>query len=237
MLQVTDLQAGYGESQVLFDVSIKVEEGQVVSLVGSNAAGKTTMLNAISGIIMPWKGKITFKGQDITTMPPHERVELGLIQTPEGRRLFPNMTVLENLMLGQYSKRARSTGKNIKEKLEEIYQRFPRLYERRHQPAGQMSGGEQQMCAVGRSLMSEPSLLIFDEPSLGLAPIIVEQMFEIINEIRNDGVTILLIEQNVSKALKLADNAYVLEDGRIKLQGPGAELLANEELKAAYLGI
>lgn len=234
MLKIHNLTSGYDESQILFDVSLEVHPGEIVSLVGSNAAGKTTLVNTISGLIPAWGGSIEFLGEDITKLPAHQRVERGLIQTPEGRHLFANMTVKENLILGKYSKRARAT---TMEMLDKVYELFPILYERRDQLAGQMSGGEQQMCAVGRSLMSEPKLLIFDEPSLGLAPIIVDQMFSLIERISKDGLTILLIEQNVGKTLRIAQRAYIMEDGCITMSGSGAELLANPELRAAYLGV
>lgn len=234
MLKIHNLTSGYGESQILFDVDLEVHQGEIVSLVGSNAAGKTTLVNTISGVIPAWGGKIEFLGEDITKLPAHQRVERGLIQTPEGRHLFPNMTVRENLLLGKYCKRVR---KSEDDSLERVYELFPKLYERRNQLAGQMSGGEQQMCAVGRSLMSQPKLLIFDEPSLGLAPIIVDQIFELIERISKDGLTILLIEQNVSKALGIASRGYILEDGRITMTGDGKELLADPQLRAAYLGI
>lgn len=234
MLKIHNLTSGYGESQILFDINLEVHQGEIVSLVGSNAAGKTTLVNTISGVIPAWGGKIEFLGEDITKQPAHQRVERGLIQTPEGRHLFPNMTVRENLLLGKYCKRVRKSSDDM---LDKVYELFPKLYERRNQLAGQMSGGEQQMCAVGRSLMSQPKLLIFDEPSLGLAPIIVDQIFELIERISKDGLTILLIEQNVSKALGIASRGYILEDGRITMTGNGKELLADPQLRAAYLGI
>ncbi len=234
MLKLTNLSTGYEESQILFGASLEVNEGEIVSLVGSNAAGKSTLVRTVSGVNPVWEGQIEFNGNNISNTPPHERVKMGLVQTPEGRRLFPDMTVMENLMLGTYLKDSRA---KHKETLEKIFEMFPRLNERKGQLAGQMSGGEQQMCAIGRSLMSQPKLLILDEPSLGLAPIIVDQIFELIQAIRKDGVTIFLIEQNVSKALKIADRGYVLEDGRVTLSGKGEELLNNEQLRAAYLGI
>jgi len=234
MLKISDLEAGYGESQVLFGLSLEIRKGDIVSMVGSNAAGKTTLLNILSGINKPWSGKIEFLGEDITQWSSEKRIERGLIQCPEGRKLFPEMTVYENLLLGGYSKRAKGDKEaNIKR----VYEMFPRLYERRHQQAGSLSGGEQQMCAIGRSVMAKPELLILDEPSLGLAPIIVQQMFEIIQEINDEGVTIFLVEQNVNKALKVAKDAYVLESGEIVLRGTGQELLANDDLRKAYLGV
>ncbi len=201
MLKISGLEAGYGESQVLFGITLHIKKGDIVSMVGSNAAGKTTLLNIISGLNKSWGGKVEFLGQDITDLVPEKRIEMGLIQCPEGRRLFPGMTVLENLLLGAYANRAQH---NMNENLERVYNMFPRLYERRYQLAGSLSGGEQQMCAIGRAIMTNPELLILDEPSLGLAPIIVQQMFEIIKEINEKGVTIFLVEQNVNKALSLA---------------------------------
>lgn len=234
MLAVTDLNGGYGESKVLYDISVEIGKGKVVSLVGSNAAGKTTLLNTISGLIKPWSGKITFLGEDITQLSPKKRVEMGLIQCAEGRHLFPNISVYENILLGAYPKRARA---NKQKNLDRVLQMFPILAQRKNQMAGLLSGGEQQMCAIGRALMSEPELLIMDEPSLGLAPIIVQQVFEIIKEIQRDGVTIFLVEQNVQKALSLAAYGYVLESGHITMKGSGSELLANNDLRKAYLGI
>lgn len=234
MLKISNLEAGYGESQVLFGVSLEVQKGDIVSMVGSNAAGKTTLLDIVSGINKPWNGKIEFLGEDITRWSSEKRIEKGLIQCPEGRKLFPEMSVYENLLLGAYSKRARETKeKNIKR----VYEMFPRLFERRHQQAGCLSGGEQQMCAIGRAIMTRPELLILDEPSLGLAPIIVQQMFEIIKEINEEGVTIFLVEQNVNKALKIAKKGYVIESGEIVLHGTGHELLNNDNLRKAYLGV
>ena len=234
MLKVTDLVTGYGESQVLFDVSVHVKAGTVSALVGSNAAGKSTLINTISGINKAWRGKIEFMGQDITKASPRQRVEMGLIQCAEGRRLFPNISVYENILLGAYSKRA----KGDKEKnLKKVLEMFPILAERKGQMAGSLSGGEQQMCAIARALMSNPELLILDEPSLGLAPIIVSQVFEIIKTIRDEGMTIFLVEQNVKQALSLAGDSYVLESGHITMTGTGSELLADESLRKAYLGI
>ncbi|QUI24309.1 ABC transporter ATP-binding protein [Vallitalea pronyensis] len=234
MLKISSLEAGYGESQVLFGITLHIEKGDIVSMVGSNAAGKTTLLNIISGINKSWRGKVEFLGQDITDITPEKRIEMGLIQCPEGRRLFPGMTVLENLLLGAYAHRAQH---NMDENLEKAYHMFPRLYERRYQLAGSLSGGEQQMCAIGRAIMANPELLILDEPSLGLAPIIVQQMFEIIREINAKGVTIFLVEQNVNKALSLAKKGYVIESGEIVMEGTGQALLHNDDLRKAYLGV
>ncbi len=234
MLAVTDLNCGYGESKVLYDISVSIDKGKVVSLVGSNAAGKTTLLNTISGLIRPWGGKITFLGEDITQMSPKRRVEMGLIQCAEGRHLFPNISVYENILLGAYPKRARA---NKQKNINRVLEMFPILAQRKSQMAGLLSGGEQQMCAIGRALMSEPELLIMDEPSLGLAPIIVQQVFEIIRDIQRDGVTIFLVEQNVQKALSMATYGYVLESGHVTMEGSGSELLSNSDLRKAYLGI
>lgn len=234
MLKITDLATGYGESKVLFDVSVHIKAGSVTALVGSNAAGKSTLINTISGINKAWEGRIEFMGEDITNASPRHRVEMGLVQCAEGRRLFPSISVHENILLGAYSKRAKT---NMKKNMEKVLEMFPILAERENQLAGSLSGGEQQMCAIARALMSNPEMLIMDEPSLGLAPIIVSQVFEIIQTIRDEGMTIFLVEQNVRKALSLADNAYVLENGHITMSGQGQELLADKGLRMAYLGI
>ncbi len=234
MLKINNIASGYGESQVLFDVSLSIPEGQIVSLVGSNAAGKTTLINTISGLNRVWSGSIEFLGEDITKTSPADRVELGLVQTPEGRRLFPDLSVKDNLLMGSYLKSVR--GKREKN-LKNAYDLFPRLYERRDQMAGSLSGGEQQMCAIARSLMTCPKLLILDEPSLGLAPILIMQVFEIIKDIQKENVTILLVEQNVQQALKLADKGYVLESGKVTMEGTGEFLLHDDGLRKAYLGM
>lgn len=234
MLKISNAEMGYGESQVLFGVSIEVKKNEIVSLVGSNAAGKSTLISGISGTNKLWKGKIEFEGKDITNSSSTERVEMGIIQCPEGRQLFPQMTVLDNLRMGAYCKRGRN---DFSKNLDKIYGIFPKLSERENQFAGSMSGGEQQMCAVGRALMANPKILILDEPSLGLAPIIVKQVFDIIEAIRKEDITILLVEQNVQKALKMCDRAYVMENGTISMEGTGLELLGNENLRKSYLGI
>jgi branched-chain amino acid transport system ATP-binding protein len=234
MLRVTELTTGYGENKVLLGVSVEINQGEIAGLVGSNAAGKTTLLHTISGVNKVWAGKIEFMGQDITRMSPQHRTEMGLIHCPEGRKLFPTLNVLENLQIGAFSKRAK---KNKDKTLKHVYEMFPILEERKYQPAGLLSGGEQQMCAIARALMSDPALLIMDEPSLGLAPIIVQKVFEIIEQINKDGVTIFLVEQNVRKALTLAANAYAMESGRITMHMTGQELLQNENLRKTYLGI
>lgn len=234
MLKLGNINLSYGEVQVLWDVSLEVEEGTIVALLGANAAGKTSTINAISGLYKPSSGKIEFMGQDLTKLEPNKIVELGVVQVPEGRKLFDYMTVQENLELGAYSKRAR---KHLKDNLKKVYELFPVLEERKHSLAGEMSGGQQQMCAIGRGLMSEPKLLIIDELSLGLAPILVQELMKNLVEIKEKGITILLVEQNVNLSLQIADYAFVLENGRIALEGTAEELLNNEYLKKAYLGI
>ncbi|MBW2148763.1 MAG: ABC transporter ATP-binding protein [Deltaproteobacteria bacterium] len=233
-LQIRELYAGYGDITVLNNLEMDVEKGEVVALVGANGAGKSTLLRTISGLITPNKGQITFMGRRIDHMMPHQVVEMGFIQVPEGKQLFPEMTVEENLMVGSFNKRAR---KDRERSLKEAYEFFPILEERRQQKARSLSGGEQQMLALGRALMGQPKLLAMDEPSLGLAPIIVERLFDTIQNIRKTGLTILIIEQNVQQALEMADRGYVIENGHIVLEGKGSELLQNEHLKTHYLGI
>lgn len=234
MLKVTDLRTGYGESEVLFGISLKIEEGEIASMVGSNAAGKSTLLGTLSGLNKVWDGKIEFLGEDITGYSSQKRVEMGLIQCPEGRHLFPGMSVYENILLGAYPKRAKA---KKEQNLKRVLELFPILAERKNQAAGSLSGGEQQMCAIARALMSDPALLLLDEPSLGLAPIIVSPVFDIIKTINESKVTVFLVEQNVQKALSLTKYGYVLESGRITMSGEGEALLGNDELRKAYLGI
>ncbi|TAM91496.1 ABC transporter ATP-binding protein [bacterium] len=234
MLEVRGLKAGYGESAVLFDVSFDVPEGSLTVIVGANAAGKTTTCRAISGEIESRAGTIRFEGERIEHEPSNRRVERGLVQIPEGRRLFPFMTVEENLLLGSYARRARAARQQA---LDEVFSLLPRVAERRRQLAGSLSGGEQSMVAIGRGLMARPRLLVMDEPTLGLAPIFVERTFEIVQEIRKHGVTVLLVEQNVKRALSLCDRAYVLEHGQVVMQGEGEQLLGDEGLRRAYLGM
>ncbi len=234
MISVKELDAGYGDIQVLRGVSLEINEGEIVSLVGANAAGKSTMVKALSGIIKPWRGQVLFDGVRVDTLEPHEIVELGIVQVPEGRRLFPQMSVLENLLLGAYTPRAR---RDYAKTLRDIFEMFPILKERQNQLAGSLSGGEQQMCAIGRGLMAKPKLLMLDEPSLGLAPILVAQVLNMVKAIREQGVTVLLVEQNVRQSLALADRGYVLENGRIVIEGPSAALLADDRLRQAYLGM
>ncbi len=234
MLEVNNVSTFYGRIQALWDVSLKIEEKEIVALVGANGAGKTTLLNTISGVIKPTSGTITFLGKRIDTLPPHEIVGLGISHIPESRRLFVDMSVKENLELGAYGKQA---WKARHETLEEVYQLFPRLKERSGQLARTLSGGEQQMVAMGRGLMSRPKLCIIDEPSNGLSPILVREVFEIIQSLRERGITILLIEQNVRQTLEAADRAYVLENGRIVMEGDCATCLASEHIRKSYLGL
>ncbi len=233
MLSIRHLRVRYGPIEALHDISLEVNEGEVVTLIGSNGAGKTTTLGAVSGLLPLAEGQIFFDGQDITHLAPHKRVPLGLIQVPEGRRIFGTMSVAENLDLGAY---ARTDRANLRGELDEIYSLFPRLAERRNQAAGTMSGGEQQMLAVGRALMSRPRLLLLDEPSLGLAPLLVKEIFAVVKRIRDRGVTVLLVEQNAHKALNIADRAYVLETGHISMSGDAKTLAKDPRVKAAYLG-
>ena len=234
MLEVRDLDVFYGDAQALHGMALRVDDGEVVTLVGANGAGKSTTLRAISGLQRVARGDIVFEGESIVGRPGHTRPELGIGLVPEGRELWPSLTVLENLELGCYAKSAR---KHRDSSLERVFDLFPRLQERTKQVAGSMSGGEQQMVAIARALMARPRLLMFDEPSLGLAPVVVTQVFAIIRRLAKDGLTILLVEQNLKKALEVADRGYVVETGSITMQGPAHELLANEGIRAAYLGI
>ena len=233
LLEVNNLEVYYGVICALKGISFTVNEGEIVSLIGANGAGKTTMMQSVVGIIPKKNGSVIFDGQDITKTPCHKIVQLGMTQVPEGRRIFQELTVYENLMMGAYTMRDQQ---KYKADLESIYERFPRLAERRNQIAGTLSGGEQQMLAMSRALMSHPKLLMLDEPSMGLAPILVDQIFEIIKELNAAGTTILLVEQNANKALQIADRAYVLETGSITLSGTGAELAQSDEVRKAYLG-
>jgi branched-chain amino acid transport system ATP-binding protein len=233
VLTVEGLVCRYGKVAAVRDLTIEVKEGELVTLIGANGAGKTTTLKAISGVLAPAAGRITFLGQDITRATPKRILQLGIAHCPEGRRVFPYMTVAENLQMGCY---LRSDASAIAADMGELFQRFPILAERRHQAAGTLSGGEQQMLAISRALMSRPKLVLFDEPSLGLAPNLVERTFENINDIRARGVTVVLVEQNAFAALELSDRSYVLEQGRVTLTGTGAELLGNPHVKSAYIG-
>lgn len=234
MLEVSNLNVFYGQIQVLWDVSFKIEAKEIVALIGANGAGKSTLLNTISGVLHPASGAITFLGKRIDNLPPHEIVELGISHIPEGRRLFTDMSVRENLELGAYGKQSWQTRHQT---IEEVYQLFPRLKERAGQLARTLSGGEQQMVAMGRGLMSKPKLCIIDEPSNGLAPRLVQEVFQIVKSLRERGITILLIEQNVRQTLEVADRAYVLENGRIVLEGTCAMCLEDDHIKKAYLGL
>ena len=232
MLELQDLHLSYGGIRALKGVSIQVGEGEIVSLIGANGAGKSTTLRAISGLERAQSGKILYNGEDITGKPSKYMVQKGLILVPEGRLIFPDMTVLENLKIGAYLRRDRDVEADIRH----VYKLFPRLKERAWQMAGTLSGGEQQMLAIGRALMSNPRLLLLDEPSLGLAPIIIQQIFDTIEQLREQGMTIFLVEQNANQALKLADRGYVLENGHVVLSDTGDALLANEAVRSAYLG-
>ncbi|BAF58643.1 MAG: ABC transporter ATP-binding protein [Pelotomaculum sp.] len=234
MLKVQGIDVSYRDIQVLWDVSFEVNEGELVVLLGANGSGKTTTLNAISGLLPVKKGTIEFLGQDITKLPGYKVAELGIIHVPEGRRLFPEMTVRENLEMGSLFPEAKA---KRKETMKKVFELFPVLEERQNQEAGTLSGGQQQMLALGRGLMALPKLLIMDEPSLGLAPVLVKQIFEKVKDINGQGVTVLLVEQNVVQSLNLCHRAYVLENGRVILQGSGKELLEDPHVKEAYLGM
>lgn len=233
MLKVTDLNVYYGVIQAIKGVSFEVNEGEVIALIGANGAGKTTILHTITGLVEAQSGKVEFEGKDITRMPGHKIVSLGMAHVPEGRRVFSDLTVLENLKMGAYTQKDKGV---INETLKMIYKRFPRLEERKNQQAGTLSGGEQQMLAMGRALMSQPKIILMDEPSMGLSPIFVNEIFDIIQEVSAAGTTVLLVEQNAKKALGIADRAYVLETGKIALEGAAKDLLNNDSVKKAYLG-
>ena len=234
LLEVKDLKVSYGKIEAIKGISLKVNKGEIVTLVGANGAGKTTLLKTISGILKPSAGVINFEGKDIQSIAPHNRVLEGLCQAPEGRGIFPGMTVLENLEMGKYSP---PDWKNeLAEDLERMYTLFPRLKERQNQAGGTLSGGEQQMLSIGRALMSRPRLLLLDEPSMGLAPMFIQQIFNIIREIQSQGVSILLVEQNAAQALSCANRAYILETGNIVKEGAGKDLLNDDAIKKAYLG-
>ena len=233
ILELKDVHTFYGSIHALKGISITVNQGEIVTLLGANGAGKSTTLRSINGLQRPRQGSIHFQGRDITTTPPHEIVKRGIAQSPEGRRLFPRMTVTENLEMGAFQ---RTDKENFKADMDRVFELFPRLFERRTQKAGTMSGGEQQMCAIGRALMARPKLLLLDEPSLGLAPIFVERIFDIIRQINEQGTSILLVEQNALMALDAADRGYVLETGRIVLADKADALKTNEEVRKTYLG-
>jgi branched-chain amino acid transport system ATP-binding protein len=234
LLAVRAIDASYGDVRVLSQLSLDVKEGEIVTLLGSNGAGKTTTLRCICGVLAPKSGEVFFKGKPLSQVPAHERSSLGIALVPEGRELWPQLTVRENLELGAFQERSR---KNASAGLDRVHKLFPRLLERKSQMAGSLSGGEQQMCAIARALMSEPTLLLLDEPSLGLAPIVVDQMFDVIRSLHASGMTILLVEQNLLAALEVATRGYVIETGKVTLQGSAAELSANANIRAAYLGL
>ena len=234
MLQLNNVSAGYGTFQALFDVSLEVRAGESVAVIGPNGAGKTTLLRVISKLIDSRAGDLAMEGQRYNDRPAHEVISLGIAQVPEGRRLFPRLTVEDNLKMGAFLPSARAMHD---QRLEMVYSLFPRMKERRLQLAGTMSGGEQQMCAIGRALMSGPKLLLLDEPSAGLAPVIVQSIFEVIRKMSAEGYTVLIVEQNIQQVLKVVDRAYLLETGRIRASGPAAELLASDDIRRAYLGV
>ncbi len=234
VLEVRGIDAAYGDVQVLFGLSLAVQEKEIVTLLGSNGAGKTTTLRCVTGLLPPRKGEVFFKGQPLSKLPASDRAGLGMALVPEGRELWPQLTVRENLELGAYDKRARG---RVAQNLDRVHAMFPRLLERRSQIAGSLSGGEQQMCAIARAMVSQPRVLLLDEPSLGLAPVIVERIFEVVQKINERGVTVLLVEQNAHIALQIAHRGYVIETGRMVLEGVAPELLQNDYVKKAYLGI
>ena len=234
MLEVQQLSAGYGDAVALEDISLTVPDKRIVAIVGANGAGKTTLIRAIAGIVRPWRGRILWHGQDIAGQPPHIVCNLGIGQVAEGRQVFPSLSVAENLDLGAMLPRARATRAAT---LARVLEMFPRLAERRHQPAGTLSGGEQQMLAIGRCLMGRPELILFDEPSLGLAPAVVQLVLETVRTLNAEGITCVLVEQNVAASLALSTQGYVLETGRITLSGPGPQLLADDRVRQAYLGL
>ena len=233
MLEVKDLQVYYGLIHAIKGVSFHVNEGEIIALIGANGAGKTTILHTITGLLTPKGGQVMFEGKDITKTPAHKIVELGMAHVPEGRRVFAQLSVYQNLKMGAYT---RSDKNEIEESLEMVYKRFPRLEERKNQMAGTLSGGEQQMLAMGRALMSKPRIILMDEPSMGLSPILVNEIFDIIQSVSASGTTVLLVEQNAKKALAIADRAYVLETGKISLDGNAKDLLNDDSIKKAYLG-
>ena len=233
MLEVKDIEVYYGMIQALKGISFEVNEGEVIALIGANGAGKTTTLHTITGLLSPKKGSVLFEGQDITKVPAHKIVSLGMAHVPEGRRVFAELSVYQNLKMGAYTRKDKD---EIAKTLEMVYKRFSRLEERKNQLAGTLSGGEQQMLAMGRALMSHPKIIVMDEPSMGLSPILVNEIFDIIKEVSAGGTTVLLVEQNAKKALSIADRAYVLETGKIVLEGDAKELMNDDSIKKAYLG-
>ena len=233
MLEIKDIEVYYGMIQAIKGISFEVNEGEVIALIGANGAGKTTTLHTITGLLSPKKGSVIFEGKDITKVPAHKIVSLGIAHVPEGRRVFAELTVYENLKMGAYTRKDKD---EIEKTLEMVYKRFPRLEERKNQLAGTLSGGEQQMLAMGRALMSHPKIIVMDEPSMGLSPILVNEIFDIIQEVSKSGTTVLLVEQNAKKALSIADRAYVLETDRIVLEGDAKVLMNDDSIKKAYLG-
>ena len=234
MLELRKITSGYEDIEIVKGLSLKLEQGSITTIIGSNGVGKTTTIRTISGINKTWTGEILFEGKPIHDLPPHKRVEMGIVMVPEGRRLFPSLTVRETLQLGAFNKAAAA---KADQRLDEVLDLFPRVGERLDQYAGTLSGGEQQMVAISRGLMSGPNILMLDEPSLGLAPIIVQQIFELISEVRRRGTTVLLVEQNVHKSLMISDYAWVMENGNVTINGTGKELMDNPEVKKAYLGL
>lgn len=233
MLEVKDLEVYYGVIQAIKGVSFEVNQGEVIALIGANGAGKTTILHTVTGLLSPKRGQVIFEGKDITRVPAHKIVSMGMAHVPEGRRVFAELSVYENLKMGAYTRKDRG---EIEESLANVYKRFPRLEERKNQMAGTLSGGEQQMLAMGRALMSKPKIILMDEPSMGLSPILVNEIFDIIQAVSESGTTVLLVEQNAKKALSIADRAYVLETGNIVLEGKAKDLLEDDSIKKAYLG-
>lgn len=233
MLEVKDLQVYYGMIQAIKGVSFHVEQGEIIALIGANGAGKTTILHTVSGLLTPKKGSVIFEGTDITKIPGHKIVSMGMAHVPEGRRVFAQLSVLQNLKMGAYTRKDKN---EIQQTLQTVFERFPRLEERQNQVAGTLSGGEQQMLAMGRALMSHPKIILMDEPSMGLSPIFVNEIFDIIQEVSKSGTTVLLVEQNAKKALSIADRAYVLETGKIVLEGKASELMNDDSVRKAYLG-
>lgn len=233
MLEVKDLEVYYGVIQAIKGISFEVNKGEVIALIGANGAGKTTILHTVTGLLSPKRGSVVFEGKEITKVPAHKIVSMGMAHVPEGRRVFAELSVYENLKMGAYTRKDK---KEIEESLANVYKRFPRLEERKNQMAGTLSGGEQQMLAMGRALMSKPKIILMDEPSMGLSPIMVNEIFDIIRAVSESGTTVLLVEQNAKKALSIADRAYVLETGNIVLEGKAEDLLENDSIKKAYLG-
>ena len=233
LLEIKDLNVYYGVIQAIKGISFEVNEGEIVTLIGANGAGKTITMQSVMGLIKPRSGSVVYQGKNITGMSAHGIVKMGMTQVPEGRRVFSELTVYENLLMGAYTVK---DGKKIKKDIEQVYELFPRLCERKNQVAGTLSGGEQQMLAMGRAIISHPKLLMLDEPSMGLSPLLVDQVFDIIRHFHKTGTTILLVEQNANKSLTISDRAYVLENGKITMSGTGSELMASEEIKKAYLG-